>query len=133
MNSLEITLYGILIACIIFLASFFMEIYKKIIRKNKCKDWECRLIGAVLSIGCVLLLYFTGALYPIFNKILGAYIWVDYLMYIILFYFSQLKLDMLVIKRIVRALVKCLIKNIGLDKGQVEIIIQAIEEKNRQK
>ena len=132
MNSFEITLYALLVLGVIFGASFLMEIYKKVIRKNNHKNWECWLVGGIMSLVCIEILHLTGALYLMFHNMLDAKEWLDYILYIGLFYYCQLKLDMLVIKKLIRILCKNLIRNLGLNKEQTEEIIEAIDKKDCQ-
>ena len=133
MKSLEITLYALLILSVIFGASALMEVYKKIVRKNNHKNWECWIIGGALSLICVEILHLAGSLYLVFHNMLGAKEWLDYILYIVLFYYCQLKLDMLVIKKLIRILCKNLIRSLGLTKEQTEEIIEAIDKKDDKK
>ena len=130
MNSLELTLYVLLVAGIVFLTSFLMEIYKKIIRKDKVSKWECRLVGAFLSVVGIEILHLTGALYLVFHNMLDAREWLDYVLYIIIFYYCQLKVDMKFIKAIIRSLSISLIKKSGLSKEQIDIIVSSLNEKD---
>lgn len=131
MNSLELTLYILLVLGILFLTSFLMEIYKKLIRKDKAKKWECWIIGAVFSALGIELLHLSGALYLVFHNMLGAKEWLDYSIYVILFYYCQLKVDMKVIKGLIVSLSKTLIKKTSLTEEQKKIIISSLEEKDK--
>ena len=131
MNSIELTLYIILVLGIIFITSFFMEIYKKIIRKDNAKKWECWLMGAVFSIIGIELLHLSGALYLVFHNMLGAKEWLDYSLYIIIFYYCQLKVDMKVIKGLILSLSKTLIKKSSLTEEQKKIIISSLEKNDQ--
>ena len=131
MNSIELTLYIILVLGIIFITSFFMEIYKKIIRKDNAKKWECWLVGAVFSAVGIELLHLSGALYLVFHNMLGAKEWLDYSLYIIIFYYCQLKVDMKVIKGLILSLSKTLIKKSSLTEEQKKIIISSLEKNDK--
>lgn len=130
MNSIELTLYALLVAGVIFLTSFLMEIYKKVIRKDKVKDWECWIVGGILSVVGIEILHLTGALYLVFHNMLDAREWLDYILYIIIFYYCQLKVDMKLIKSLIRSLSISIIKKSGLSKEQTDIIISALNEKD---
>ena len=131
MNSIELTLYIILVLGIIFITSFFMEIYKKIIRKDNAKKWECWLVGAVFSAVGIELLHLSGALYLVFHNMLGAKEWLDYSLYIIIFYYCQLKVDMKVIKGLILSLSKTLIKKSSLTEEQKKTIISSLEKNDK--
>ena len=131
MNSIELTLYIILVLGIIFITSFFMEIYKKIIRKDNAKKWECWLVGAVFSAVGIELLHLSGALYLVFHNMLGAKEWLDYSLYIIIFYYCQLKVDMKVIKNLILSLSKTLIRKSSLTEEQKKIIISSLEKNDK--
>lgn len=130
MNSIELTLYVLLVTGIVFLTSFLMEIYKKLIRKDKFKRWECRIIGAILSAIGIEILHLSGALYLVFHNMLNAKEWLDYALYLIIFYYCQLKVDMKLIKALIKSLSISLIRKSGLSKEQTEIIVSALEEKD---
>ena len=130
MNSLELTLYVLLVAGVVFLTSFLMEIYKKIIRKDNAKKWECWLVGAFLSAVGIEILHLTGAIYLVFHNMLNAREWVDYILYIIIFYYCQLKVDMKIIKSLIRSLTKSIIRKSGLSEEQINLIIASLDEKD---
>ena len=130
MNSIELTLYVLLVAGVVFFTSFLMEIYKKLIRKDKVKRWECWIMGAILSAVGIEVLHLSGALYLVFHNMLGAKEWLDYVLYIIIFYYCQLKVDMKIIKSLIKSLSISIIKKSGLSKEQIDIIISALEEKD---
>ena len=124
------TIYVLFISLELFAVSFFMEIYKKRIRKDNFKVWEVRLLGIVLSAGCFWLLLSSHLMYPVFNSMFGSDLWLDHLAYTVLFYILQEKVDMKIMKRIIRSLAIQFIRtSTGLDKDKVEEILAEMESK----
>ena len=111
----------------VFATAFFMEIYKKNIRKNKSKSWENWLVGGLMSLVCVAFLHFSGMMYPLFNKLFHAKLWLDYMFYIILFFIGQWKADMMVIKKAVKSLLTQWIKdNANLSDSKAEEVLKLL-------
>lgn len=127
MDSTHWLIYILFLAIEVFATSFFMEFYKKSIRKNKSKSWENRAMGIVMSILCVLLLHFSNLIYPVFNRMFNAKIWLDYVLYLILFFIAQWKMDMIIIKKAVKTLVIQWIKdNANLNETQAEEVLKTL-------
>lgn len=127
MSSALWLIYILFLILEVFAMAFFMEVYKKNIRKNKSKAWENWIVGGVLSLLCVALLHFSGMMYPLFNKLFHAKLWLDYIFYTILFFIGQWKADMLVIKRAVKSLLTQWIKdNAKLNDSQIEEVLKLL-------
>lgn len=127
MNSSLWLVYIIFLVLEIFATAFLMEVYKKNIRKNKSNPWENWLMGGIMSLVCVALLHFSGMMYPLFNKLFNAKLWLDYMLYILLFFIGQWKADMVVIKRVVKSLLTRWIKdNAKLNDSQVEEVLKLL-------
>lgn len=127
MSSALWLIYILFLILEVFATAFFMEVYKKNIRKNKSKSWENWLVGGFMSLFCVALLHFSGMMYPLFNKLFHAKLWLDYMLYAILFFIGQWKADMLVIKKAVKSLLTQWIKdNAKLSDSQIEEILKLL-------
>ena len=127
MDSAHWLIYILFLTLEVFATSFFMEFYKKSIRKNKSKSWENRIMGIVMSVLCLLLLHSSNLIYPIFNKMFNAKLWLDYVLYLILFFIAQWKTDMVIVKKAVKTLVIQWIKdNAKLNDSQAEEILKAL-------
>ena len=127
MDTAHWLVYLIFLVIEVFGVSFFMEIYKKGIRKNKSKAWENKLIGALLSVVCVAFLHFSGMIYPLFHTMFKAKLWLDYLLYLIVFFIAQWKADMVVVKKAVKILVAQWVKdNAKLTDKQVSEILSLL-------
>ena len=127
MSSALWLIYILFLILEVFAMAFFMEVYKKNIRKNKSKAWENWIVGSVLSLLCVALLHFSGMMYPLFNKLFHAKLWLDYIFYTILFFIGQWKADMLVIKKAVKSLLTQWIKdNAKLSDTQIEEVLKLL-------
>lgn len=128
MTTAKWLVYIIFMFCGALLVSFFMEIYKKSIRKNKYHKVECWVIGGVLSVLFVAFLKFCGMFYPMLNTMFGAKLWLDYGIHIILFYVIQLNADLHIVKKVVTSLVKQWLKsNAGLNDDQIELLLQTVK------
>ena len=80
-----------------------------------------------MSLMCVDLLHFSGMMYPLFNKLFHAKLWLDYIFYTILFFIGQWKADMLVIKKAVKSLLTQWIKdNAKLSDTQIEEVLKLL-------
>ena len=124
MDTAHWLVYLIFLVIEVFGVSLLMEVYKKGIRKNKSKAWENKVIGALLSVVCVVFLHFSGMIYPLFHTMFNAKLWLDYLLYTILFFIAQWKADMVVVKRAVKILVTQWIKeNANLTDEQASEIL----------
>ena len=127
MDSAHWLIYILFLTLEVFTTSFFMEFYKKSIRKNKSKSWENRIMGIVMSVLCLLLLHSSNMIYPIFNRMFNAKLWLDYVLYLILFFIAQWKTDMVIVKKAVKTLVIQWIKdNAKLNDSQAEEILKAL-------
>ena len=127
MDTAHWLVYLIFLVIEVFGVSFLMEVYKKGIRKNKSKAWENKLIGALLSVVCVAFLHFSGMIYPLFHTMFNAKLWLDYLLYTILFFIAQWKADMVVVKKAVKILVAQWVKdNAKLTDKQVSEILSLL-------
>lgn len=127
MDSTHWIIYIIFLALEVFTTSFFMEIYKKSIRKNHSKTWENRILGIILSILCLMLLHYSNMIYPVFNKMFNAKLWLDYVLYLILFFIAQWKMDMVIVKKAVKTLVIQWIKdNANLNETQAEEVLKTL-------
>ena len=124
MDTAHWLVYLIFLVIEVFGVSLLMEVYKNGIRKNKSKAWENKVIGALLSVVCVVFLHFSGMIYPLFHTMFNAKLWLDYLLYTILFFIAQWKADMVVVKKAVKILVAQWIKdNAKLTDEQVSEIL----------
>ena len=73
-------------------------------------------------------------MYSLFHETLGASLWVDHLVYTVLFYVIQEKVDMKIMKKIIRSLaIQWLKTSTGLDGYRVEEILREIESKEMEK
>ena len=134
MDAYHWIIYILFLLCEVFVVSFIMEVYKKKIRKDSFKVWEVRIIGFILSACCVHLLHFSNMIYPLFNIMFEAALWLDYLIYLILFYVLQLNVDMHLMKKIIKSLaIQWLKTSTGLDASRIEEILNEIEEKKKSK
>ena len=124
-------MYLLLNFVIIFLIALFMEIYKKSIRKNNHSKYECWGVGFFMSMLGVFILRLTGTMYFPFNTYLNAYLWVDYALYVLLYYVIQLKFDMLVIKKILKSLIMSVLDNTDLTDEQKEFIADKLTAKKK--
>lgn len=125
-------LYILFILFEVLFVSSIMEIYKKNVRKDHFNLWEIRALALVFSVGCVALLDCSELLYPLFSDMFGSDLWLDYLIYLIIFYFLQLKCDMLIVKKAMKSLALSYIRNMtGLDKESLEEILKKIEEEKK--
>jgi len=86
--------------------AMLLEMYKKIIRKSKAKDWEGQGLALVLSIGLTLIAYF-GLTHP-------GVKWPICFLYCGVLYTSQFTLDMLFIKKIGKAIAISLLRQKGV-------------------
>lgn len=124
MNSTQWLVYLLFIAIGAFLSASFLEVYKKTIRKDNFKKWECWLIGGGISVFYIFFLKFSGVFYPMMNMLFGAKIWLDYCIHIVLFYFLQFNMDMHIVKKIIKSLVTQWLKsNIGMDEEQIDYLL----------
>lgn len=128
---MQTTMYLLLNFVIIFLIALFMEIYKKSIRKNNYTKYECWGIGFFMSALGVFILRLTGTMYFPFNTYLNAYLWVDYALYVLLYYVIQLKFDMVVIKKILKSLIMSVLDNTDLTDEQKEFIADKLTAKKK--
>lgn len=127
MDTAHWLVYLILLVIEVFGVSFLMEVYKKGIRKNKSKAWENKVVGALLSMLCVALLHFSGMIYPLFHTMFKAKLWLDYLLYVILFFIAQWKADMVVVKKAIKSLVTQWVKdNAKLTDAQISEILSLL-------
>lgn len=116
-----------------FVVSFLMEMYKKKVRKDNFKVWEVRLLGLLLSAACVMLLHFSDLIYPLFRSMFGSDLWLDYLIYLVLFYFLQMNVDLRILKGVIKSLVlQWLRSTTGLSEDTLEEILDKIK-KEREK
>jgi hypothetical protein len=124
MSSTQWLVYLLFIVIGAFLSASFIEVYKKTIRKDKHKKWECWLIGGAISVLYIFFLKFSGVFYPMMNTLFGAKLWLDYGIHIIIFYFLQFNMDMHIVKKLIKSLVTQWLKsNIGMDDEQIEYLL----------
>lgn len=124
MDSTKWIVYLLFILFGAFLSASFMEIYKKTIRKDKFKSWECWALGVVISALYMLFLKVSGVFYPMMNDLFGAKLWLDYSLHVGIFYFLQFNMDMHIVKKLVKSLVMQWLKsNLGMDKEEVESLL----------
>ena len=90
---------------VVFIA-MFLEMYKKIIRKDRAKDWEGQVLAFVFSLGLTMAAYF-GLVHPGIK-------WPLCFLYFGVLYTSQFTLDMLLIKKIGKAVAASLLKQRGV-------------------
>lgn len=130
MTTTKLLVYIIFMLCGALIVSFFMECYKKSIRKNKFHKAECWILAGMLSILYVAFLKVSGMFYPMLNVMFGARLWLDYSIHIILFYIVQLNTDLYIIKKVIRSLVIQWLKtNANLTEEQSALLLQTIEKK----
>ena len=126
---MQTTMYLLLNFIIIALIAFIMEVYKKVIRKDNYSKYECWGIGLFLSMLGVLILRLTGTMKFVFNSYLNAYLWVDYILYVIGYYFVQFKFDMGVIKKLFKSILKTLLDKTNLTEEQKDIVLDKLTTK----
>ena len=126
MTSVQLIIYVILLAAEVLGVASLMEVYKKSIRKNKATTWEIRGVGLVASALAIGVLILAQVFQP-FLGLIGAKLWMDYLFYVLVFYFLQMQADMKVVKKIVKSLVKAYLISKRLPKEQVDEILGAIK------
>lgn len=126
MDKTKIFIYILFIILEVFTIAFLEETYKKVIRKDKYKNWECTVLGLILSAGATALLICSDLIYPVFSTLFGANLWLDHLVYFVLFYFSQLKLDSLIIKNLIKSFVAQWLKsNLGITLEELQILTKS--------
>lgn len=126
MSKIQVMIYATFIFLEIFGISSLMEIYKKMIRKDKAKKFEIYLIAEVLSTLAVAILVILNIFKPILGLI-GAPLWADYIFYNIIIYIFQLQADMKIIKKLIRSCTSEFLKSKGFTNEQVEDIFNAID------
>lgn len=125
-------IYILFISIDLFFVSFFLEIYKKKIRKDNFKVWEVKILGFIFSVLSVWMMVVSHLMYPLFYVTFRSELWLDYAVYISLFYLVQEKVDMKIMKKLIKSLaIQWLKTSTGLDKERVEEILNEIEEKNK--
>ena len=128
MTSTQWLIYLLFIIIGALLSASFIEVYKKTIRKDKHKKWECWLLGGGLSILYIFFLKVSNMFYPMMNSLFGAKLWLDYGIHIIVFYFLQFNMDMHIVKKIIKSLVSQWLKsNLGMDAEQIESLLAEFE------
>lgn len=125
MSTIKVMIYIVMNCLLIFSVSFLMEFYKKRIRKDRAKGWENKLLGFFLSCVCVGILVGINIFQPVLG-LLGAPLWADITLYLIVFYILQLQVDMKVVKTLFRAFTVSLLQKAGLDKEQAEQVASVI-------
>lgn len=103
--------------------STLVEIYKKLIRKDKTGVWENRIVSFILSTGAVFFLDYIHIFLPMLGQ-LGAPAWVDHVAYIVVFYILQLFIDMKIVKKIIKAMAYRYLKRAGFSDEQICKILQ---------
>ncbi len=129
MDRPHIIVYALFLMFEVFSVSFFMEFYKKEIRNNRCSVVEIRAVGFILSVLCVILLGVSNLMYPLLNRMFGSSMWLDYLVYLMSFYFMQMESNMKIVKRMVGALaLRWLTDHTGMDMVSFRYVMERIEE-----
>lgn len=125
MNATQISIYTLLICGIVCGIAALMETYKKVIRADKAKKWENLLVGLTFSIIATALLALSKVLIPILGMI-GAPIWMDYILYALGVFVLQLNINMKVVKKIVKSIVTNLLKKANFTDEQIKDILNAV-------
>ena len=85
------------------------------------------MIGDRLSVVCVAFLHVSGMIYTLFHTMFNAKLWLDYLLYVILFFIAQWKADMVVVTAAVKILVAQWVKdNAKLTDEQIPEILSLL-------
>lgn len=126
-------IYILFISIDLFFVSFFLEIYKKKIRKDNFKVWEVKILGLIFSVLSVWMMVVSHLMYPLFYVTFRSELWLDYAVYIALFYLVQEKVDMKIMKKLIKSLaIQWLRTSTGLDKERVEEILDEIDSKKKE-
>lgn len=128
MTSIQLSIYVIFICLEIFGISFFMEWYKKSLRKGNCKVAEIRLIGLILSFLAVAILLGINIFKPVLGTI-GAPIWADCILYVLVIFYLQLQTNMKIVKKIINSFVPSLLRKAGVEESLITDIMIEISKK----
>jgi uncharacterized membrane protein len=132
MENIQIILYLVLIGLMIIGDAAFMETYKKSFRKGKAKAWENRIISMILSILATGILIVSGMYKPVFTLI-GASVWVDYLIFCLVFWYVQLWVDMNIVKKVIKNFAIELLEKAGLEKDQIDSLMEIASNSSEKK
>jgi len=98
---------GVVFALSVLCIAMFLEMYKKIIRKDRAKNWECMVVALVFSVGLTMVAY-GGLSHENIH-------WPLCFLYGGIMFACQFTLDMLFIKKLGKAIGKALLKQKGVN------------------
>ena len=129
MSKVQVMIYTAFIFLEIMSISSIMEIYKKMIRKDRAKKFEIYIIAEVLSAFAIAILVLLGIFKPILGLI-GAPLWSDYVFYNILIFIFQMQADMKIIKKLIKSCASELLKAYGFTAQQIEDVFNSISKES---
>lgn len=132
MENVQLLLYILLVGLMVIGDAAFMETYKKYFRKNKAKTWENIIIAVGFSALATVILVFTNVYKPIFVQI-GLPLWLDCLIFSIVFWGLQLWVDMSLVKKLISNIARELLEKAGLEEEQINDILNVAGSATKEK
>jgi len=106
----------VILALLVWGLSNLMEHYKKVWRKNRAGVWEIRLVSFGFSVAAVLLSLLLGLL----SVPSGTHRWAMGVVYAVVVYFVQERVDMKVVKRLAIVAIDEKLRDYGVTEEQLE-------------